>query len=240
MNIIENVCSDIYLFILVFLLEKKPFCKATIDDYEKRRNSFLKLTPSPLNSTSGNKKLLASPTIYSKFSPSLTISKSPQMKIPSHFELESKADNDSKNLLNKLSGANVRGDKKSVTVKVTETSPSKLIIKQIPVSRKLRNNLKDIESKSTSKTTKKTPIGNIQIMPAFKQTTGKAVSNNGDDMVVDSDYSITPLEDQFSNINLDNEPVKHQGFLYKLTESKQLKKLWFTLLHRDFYCNSYI
>jgi hypothetical protein len=227
----------------MFLLEKKPFSKATLEEYEKRRgsNSFLKVSSTsngPMNLTSP-KKLLASPNLKSKFSPSLTISKSPACS-PSKafkFELEPKEEADSKDLLFRLSGKDkIRSDKKSSTLKEPTSSPNKLSsIKQIPVNRKPRNNLKEIEKKpSTIK--KKPEYNDLPLIGAFKQTSGKVQKNSGDNMQIDAEYSIAPIEEGISAIDLDKEPVKHEGWLYKITESKQLKKLWFSLLHKDLYC----
>ena len=62
--IIENINSDIYLMIFLFLLEKKPFSNKNIQSYEHHsKNSSRKSSP---NRT---KKLLASPTKNANFSP---------------------------------------------------------------------------------------------------------------------------------------------------------------------------
>jgi len=72
---VENVSSDIFLFVLIFLMQKKPFSKKLIEDFAARNiNSELKKSPSY------SKKLIASPNLQSKFSPSVTISKSPLMQ----------------------------------------------------------------------------------------------------------------------------------------------------------------
>ena len=225
----------------MFLLEKKPFSKATLNEYEKRRNlnGFLKLSASPMNSTtiSTPKKLLASPNLKSKFSPSLTISKSPVCSPSKVFNLEKEAKEDSENkdLFFRLSGKDkIRSEKKSSTLKIATSSPNKLsLIKQTPINRKIRNNLKEIEKKSST-VKKQTEYNDLPLIGAFKQTLTKVSKNSGDNMIIDSES--VNIEEQLLNINLDNEPVKHDGWLYKVTESKQLKKLWFSLLHRDLYC----
>ena len=62
--IIENINSDIYLMIFLFLLEKKPFTNKNIQSYEHHsKNSSRKSSPSK------GKKLLASPTKNANFSP---------------------------------------------------------------------------------------------------------------------------------------------------------------------------
>ena len=64
--IIENINSDIYLMIFLFLLEKKPFSNKNLESYEYHsRNNSRKASPNK----SKNKKLLASPTKNANFSP---------------------------------------------------------------------------------------------------------------------------------------------------------------------------
>ena len=64
--IIENINSDIYLMIFLFLLEKKPFSNKNIQSYEHHsRNNSRKSS----QSKGKTKKLLASPTKNANFSP---------------------------------------------------------------------------------------------------------------------------------------------------------------------------
>ena len=42
-------------------------------------------------------------------------------------------------------------------------------------------------------------------------------------------------DDIDSDQDEENEEVKYEGFLYKLTQSNKMKKLWFKLVHRDLY-----
>jgi Ca2+-binding EF-hand superfamily protein len=65
--IIENINSDIYLMIFLFLLERKPFTNKNIKSYEHHsRNS----SKNSSNSSKGKRKrLLASPTKHANFSP---------------------------------------------------------------------------------------------------------------------------------------------------------------------------
>lgn len=79
-RVIENVSSDILLFILVFLMQKKPFSKSLIEEFAAKNNNG-EIPKSPTYS----KKLIASPNIQSKFSPSVIISKSPSMKARSNL-----------------------------------------------------------------------------------------------------------------------------------------------------------
>ena len=65
-NVIENESSDIYLMILLFLYEKKPFKKNSLTSYSKKVNKdSLPLSPN----VKSPKKLVASPTKNYSFSP---------------------------------------------------------------------------------------------------------------------------------------------------------------------------
>lgn len=78
LKVIENISSDIFLFILIFLLEKKPFSKKALQAYEGQRkyNTLFKQNKTP-NPKLKSKFMVASPNLNSKFSPSVTIKKSP-------------------------------------------------------------------------------------------------------------------------------------------------------------------
>jgi hypothetical protein len=65
-NVIENVNSDIYLMIYMFLLENKPFTKENLKSYQnistKKKTSTNKVTSSEVD-------LIVSPSQHSNFSP---------------------------------------------------------------------------------------------------------------------------------------------------------------------------
>lgn len=87
---IENIGSEVYFYILAFLLEKKPFSKFNIEQYEKQSYSQTGNTMDLNTLNNGNEKaknttlkkpsLIATPSLISKFSPSITLSKSPVIK----------------------------------------------------------------------------------------------------------------------------------------------------------------
>ena len=69
---IENISSDILLFILIFLMKKKPFSASLIEEFASKNNGG-EIPKSPTFS----KKLIASPNLQSKFSSSKIILNSP-------------------------------------------------------------------------------------------------------------------------------------------------------------------
>ena len=62
LNIIENTASDIYMMLLLFLLEKKPFKKFGINEYKKQKLP-LNSPKTKRNSININSKLIASPIV---------------------------------------------------------------------------------------------------------------------------------------------------------------------------------
>ena len=66
-NVIENVNSDIYLMIYIFLLENKPFTKENIKSYQNKKKP--KKTENENQSQSSEQNLIMSPSKNSNFSP---------------------------------------------------------------------------------------------------------------------------------------------------------------------------
>ena len=159
-NMLQNVSSDIFLFILIFLLEKRPFSKKTLDEFQgikTKSNTSIGYLKSPVVGTS-TKVLLASPSLQSKFTPSVTISKSPIMNKRSTLDIsynpnsmESKKlpgkSEDAKSLLLKLAGKPVANTlSQNDNTGTDENTDENVMIKNVPkVNRKHRNNLKALE-----------------------------------------------------------------------------------------------
>ena len=68
-NVIENVNSDIYLMIYIFLLENKPFTKENIKSYKNKKSKDSKAKESSNVQTSSEVNLIMSPSKNSNFSP---------------------------------------------------------------------------------------------------------------------------------------------------------------------------
>lgn len=132
LSVVENTCSDIFLYILIFLMDKKPFSNTTIKEFKGRKFecSAIRINLTPKLQS----RLIASPNLNSKFSPSVTIKKSPMMSkritldsdgnATKIFGNNSNNNAESKNFLLKFAGANANnitadsrsGMKKSGTV----------------------------------------------------------------------------------------------------------------------------
>jgi len=246
-KIVENQNSEICLYILIFLLEKKPFSNSTLQSYDKVLKDNTNKSQDMIVS-----RLIASPSMNSKFSPCISIQKSPSMVRKNMDSLKKKLDGGNiggLNSLNKFTGKNPLLNKDKG--KLQEEKVNKLMmyarggtintsIKEIseienesknPV-RKQRENLKNIEDLESKRKDKQilNPENNkqfeendknFQIYPATKY------KNQMIDLKTDKSDSD---EDEL------NQEVRYQGFLYKLTQTKKLKKLYFKLINRDLYC----
>lgn len=187
LHAIENVTSDMFLFILVFIYEQRPFSKKSLQTHEKSKSPLLvsnsiKLSKSPLLPAN---KLIASPNLKSKFSPSLTLSKSPTI-IKKTLDIPNTANSGREDILRKLAGkpsvqVGIR-DSKNVLLKYAhggKPNPEELdedvVVKGIPVNRKNRNNLSNIESidsnKYNSNGVDKNKYSDLPITPAVKYKT---------------------------------------------------------------------
>ena len=165
-DITENVSSDIFLFILIFLMEKKPFSKKTIKEFKGRTftSASIRINKSPVLSS----KLIASPNLHSKFSPSVTISRSPMMtKRITLNTLHGKDNKESKNLLMKLAGKPAKKEENKDDLGEDE-------LKMHPVNRKPRNDLKNLNSKGSKKNLNNV-YNDLPIVPGIKH---KGISND--------------------------------------------------------------
>ncbi len=142
---VEKVSSDIFLYILIFLMEKRPFSKKTLNEFQftkvkssssSSNNSLLKVNVSASNN------LIASPNLSSKFSPCVTIGKSPTMN---KRVLDIKSDSTS--ILNKYSKNPTATDKKATEKEVVNDQSEELKsnVQQKQPVKKNRINLKDID-----------------------------------------------------------------------------------------------
>jgi hypothetical protein len=225
--VLENICSDIYLFLLVFLLQNKPFTNSALGEYEKQKSSFLRVSSgSGLSVSSSPGKLLASPNLNSKFSPSVTLSKSPLMNSStSAFRLDTGGKEESKNFLMKVAGMGKqpldemkRTENKSKTVMMNNPIGINLVGPTVPVNRKVRNNLKNIEEIKPMPKDSKNDYEDLPIIPAAKMS-----NSNIEPMDVDDDDDC-------------ERDIMFEGHLYKIADDKTIKKLWFKLINRDLYC----
>ena len=161
-KVIENVNSDIYFLILLFLYDKKPFSKIGLIEYEKQK----KLTSNDkvLSPTS---KLVKTPSKKSSFSSCLTNLRSPNRKKTS---LDTDID---KTLIyrvvKKTKTVKEKVNQKILTILNNNDSDEDNSPIKIEVSRRRHKNLIKIGEKSDSPKKKKVTFGNEE----FKAAIGK-------------------------------------------------------------------
>jgi serine/threonine protein kinase len=250
-NVIENVNSDIYLMIYIFLLENKPFTKENIKSYQniKKKKDSSKNTASEVN-------LIMSPSKNSYFSPykSFLRGRSRKSTIYSkNIDYSKILDNTKGDVIKKDKDQNDfkrKGRKRRTTVQYESNI---INLKDIQDDEEKKNKIKEKRIKDLTRKKKQNndlPEEQIQIKPAFKQkikkkeekstskqkTKGK---NEGDDMSLsfDGESSSDDSEnddDAEGGEEEEEEILKNEGFLYKLVDGK-MRELYFKLVHKDLY-----
>ncbi len=189
-TLLQTVSSDIFLFILIFIMEKRPFSSKTLDEFAGIKSKS-PITKSPVATS---KILLASPNMNSKFTPSDTISKSPMMSKRNTLDIGFQANPKTKTPGNNFLGAGLGGGKpearsilnqlagkKEITSNpitvgsndntgTDEATDENVSVKNIPVNRKQRNNLRALEDvKDLEKKAFPSKEYDLPITPAVKQ-----------------------------------------------------------------------
>ena len=257
-NTIENVNSDIYLMIYLFLLENKPFTKENIKSYKSKTKKNPENTEQEKPS---EVKLIMSPSKNSNFSPYKAFARARGKRKTTvvHKEIDfmqllKSTKEDEKEPPNKIAPAEFkRKGKKRRTVKYESNI---ITLHDIQEEEERRKKIKEERVKDlTKKKTKNQdlPEDQIQIKPAFKQklkknsksksktknknknkTEGKPTllfnedSDESDDDSDDDDSSNEEEEEEVEDI------LKYEGFLYKLVDGK-MRDLYFKLIHKDLY-----
>jgi len=133
--------------------------------------------------------------------------------------------------LKKINVSNLSGFKSELSKNYESSTPSPNL-KQI--QRKTVIDLKDLESNIQRKDTKE--YSDLPITPAFSIKKTLTLASNHSDKKDDNLINVDIVE-SFENLQENEEEVivKYEGYIYKLTDTKRVKKLWFKLVHRDFY-----
>ena len=247
-NIIENVNSDIYLMIYIFLLENKPFTKENIKSYESKKT---KKDSKKEEKTEVN--LIMSPSKNSNFSPykaflrgkarrttvvnkDIDISKMLQSTNPLK-----KSTNMTKNK-NDPNEFKRKGRKRRTVQYESNLINLKDIQDEEEKSKKIKEGrVKDLTRKR--KQNQDVPEDQLQIKPAFKQSIKKKDEKhkkNKDDKETslsfdqESEESESVSGDDEEEEEEDEDILKNEGTLYKLVDGK-MRELYFKLVHKDLY-----
>ena len=237
-KVVEEVNSDIYLMIYLFLLENKPFKKENIESYMKPEE---KKSP---KSPKSPKKMIASPSKNTNFSPYKKFAKRRSVVLGKdtmdnlHKMIESPKVKNSPNIKSFKRRKSVERKEPLILLKNMELGNEEGK-KEKEINNKRIHQIANIMNKK-----KKYNDGDIELKPAYKQSK-KAKSNpTGKDRLMDQDEEeivdreIESVEDSESeeNFELDDEEeiIKYEGFLYKLID-KKMRKLFFKLVHKDLF-----
>ena len=264
-NIIENEASDIYLMILLFLYEKKPFTKKTL-------LSYLKLTKdSPIASpvVKSPSKLVASPAKGLSFSPYKVITRNSKRTVTLKDNISNKKMRELlDNSLEKESEFKRRGSIGNdviTLVQMNKKAPSKFkndnsqnvslnnstIDEYSPIVRKDKKNLKNIGKKNISKFGKKNIDNKKNIIsfteaasqPMFKQSKIDNNENSKSSSIISSEILDKKKEDklifeEFKDENSDDDE-KENVVTYEgyliKVVEKKMRKIWFKLVGKDLF-----
>ena len=230
--IIENINSDIYLMIYLFLLEKKPFTNKNIESYNHYNNRG-----SRKESPKKEKKLLASHTKNANVSPYRRFHrKSSSINIENLDLLSKKSKSPDKKSLRK----GVNTPKNIISLKPFDDSDNKIGCSGF----KRESNKIDLKRVDELTTARKIIIrdSDSPLKPAFKQSGNVFQKNSRRDnniQIIDNeeeendssnDSSLEGIEDS----DREEDEINYQGKLYKFINGK-FKELWFKLVYKDLY-----
>ena len=259
--IIENISSDIYLMIYLFLLENRPFSNKNIESYKTNSNNGIR-KDSPEKK---EKRLIASPTKGANFSPY------------KRFKRQSVSINLDKNkdLLKLIEMFPSKGEENEIKVprKKNTSKISKGIIKLQPLGEdekiapsafKNKKSEKALDYNRVDELTNVKKKKNVRdsdspLKPAFKQTKKiitnpkkkeknniqfvdndeedeKKDDNEDDDEEDDDNDKDSSSDSSFEEAEdlLEDEGINCQGKLYKFVNDK-FKELWFKLVYKDLF-----
>lgn len=193
---------------MVFLFEKRPFNNSSLLAFEAKGKNKNKQT------FSSSVNLIASPNLSSKFSPSLSICRSPCISQKSNLKFKFTKEfslNSNNNILNTQQDflAKFSHNNKKISDDSCDTDEN-ISIKSIPILLNLSNNP---ETRSNSKKSSNESLININ----------KQSSNNS----------------FFSDLETvcEDEPTLNEGYMSKVNYDGKLKKMFFKLIDNNLFCN---
>ena len=231
-NIIINENSDIFMFILIFLLERKPFTNETLDIFKNGLYQFGK-RKNIKNLTKGSKssinKLIVSPSHKSKFSP-LHNKKSITRNNLIYIHINNVKNSD-QNSVNNLD-SNVNNYEKSVSFN-NNSNLINAILLDFEVSKSNDDDFLEEENEGDKNNT---------IIPKRKGSKNlhedKNINNNNkndEKNKIKNNDSFIDENCEYLNILDENKDVYYEGYLYKISKTNKLIQRFFRLIGRDFY-----
>ena len=262
-NTIENVNSDIYLMIYLFLLENKPFTKENIKSYKSKikKNETTEKDKEKEKEKKAESKLIMSPSKNSSFSPYKAFARAKgkrkttvvQKEIDFNQLLKSTNQDEKEEFQSKIVPSEFkRKGKKRRTVQYESNVMSLQEIQEEELKKKniKQERLKDLVKKKIKKD--EITDEQIQIKPAFKQkikkkstSKSKPKNKNNNKNILNEKPSLRFNDDSEESDDEsdssseeeeeeDEDILKYEGTLYKLVDGK-MRDLYFKLIHKDLY-----
>ena len=253
-NTIENINSDIYLMIYLFLLENKPFTKDNIKSYELKQDN----NPEKKNKDKSDlDKYIISPSKNTTFSPYKAFERN-RVKQKTMI-VQNKID-----FMKILKNENISGQKISIHPKLEfkrkdnkkrtfNYEMKKMKLKNMQEEENINNinkkiqeeRIKDIiKNKKNNKNDIIISEEHIQIKPAFeqnlkkkyklKQCTKQIFKDDTENDNENKSISEDDDEEEEEEIDDDENILKHEGELYKYVKD-EMRCLYFKLIHKDLY-----
>ena len=230
--IVQNINSDIFLYILVFLMERRPFSNETIknlenikknSDTEERKSKKIFHKKQFLNKNYDD-NFIVLPNVNSKLIVSRTItSKSPSIK---------------KRFIEKINSNEYYKKTKDTYIKKQEYKDLLAMNSNESGNESIHTN-GTIQKKPSRKTLK-----NISLMDIEQENENDIKYKNEDEGILDYArpyelYNNKNMEDelnstQMTNISKINNNILTEGYLFKIQENK-VKKIYFKLICKDLY-----
>ena len=245
-NIIENVNSDIYLMIYIFLLENKPLTKENIKSYQK-------VKPKKKDSNKASEvNLIMSPSKNSNFSPYKAFLRGRARRttvVNKNVDISKILENTKSSLPNKKDNNEFK--RKGRKRRTVQYESNIINLKDIQDDEEKKNKIKEGRVKDLTRKRKQNndlSEEQIQIKPAFKQRIKKKdeksyskPKNKKKKEEEEKDISLSfdmesedSEDDEEEEEDDEDEILKNEGSLYKLVDGK-MRELYFKLVHKDLY-----
>ena len=217
-QVIENVNSDIFILILQFLLESKPFSKETIRIFAL--NEKLTAEQKAMRTPKLISQKIASPSVTNRFI-------SPTLK------KKTLANNPAKNILSLYAGTTDGGEqlKKQGFKRDQKKSEFSLKLKA------LREEEKPELNPEQNIPLRRRRIDLSQLEDKTPQLAPFTFSKYEDDKIIKEEPKEEKTNDEKDLDKDENQKplIKYEGYMLKMTHSNKLKKVYFRLVGRDIY-----
>ena len=240
--IVQNINSDIFLYILVFLMERRPFSNETIKNLDN-----IKKNPDGNNKNiNKNKNIFSKKQIMSKNFDNFIVLPNVNSKLIVSRTITSKSPSIKKRYIEKISSNNNYNKSKN-EIYMKNNNQDNIDLLQMNAAES------GTESIHTNGTIQKKPsrktLKNISLMDIDQGNDKDNINNNDIEFNEDKEildyarpyelFENKNIEDelnstQMTNISRTNNNVLTEGYLFKI-QDKKVKKIYFKLICKDLY-----